>query len=125
MKNSDVSIIPASQEAIEAMTGERLHITVRAYMVRFNEEDIGIIGLHPYGTHLVLFSYIRDDVQKELKRYRRPVIQAYRYMMDIMKAQPLPVYSRAQEDVEGADRLLLHLGFKPYKKGVFEWRGSD
>lgn len=118
------SIEPATRKDVEEITGKPLHVTVRAFVVKEDNEPLGLIGVHAYQTRLVLFSYIKPEVQKELKRYRRVVIKAYRYIMDILEQQPLPVLSRAEEGLDGSDRLLLHMGFKPYQEGIYEWRGS-
>lgn len=123
MKNFKVK--PANKEMIEEVIGEPLPYTSHVFAVSCDDQLIGLIGAYRKQTYIVLYTHIEPGIQKELKKYRRGVILAYRKMMKLLKEQSLPVYSYADETVDGSDRLLTHIGFVPYNGRTYQWRGSD
>jgi hypothetical protein len=121
MKN--FSIEPACPDDVKRVTGESLPYTSHLFEVKAENEIIGFIGYYRKHTYLVLYAHIEPHVQKQLKRYRRAVILAYREMMKQLEKQPLPVYSYADEEAEGSERLLRHIGFEPHNGRVYRWHG--
>lgn len=82
-----------------------------------------MVGLCQKMAYLVLFCGVKPSIRKELKRYRRAIILTYRFIMDIVKQQILPVYSHADPDIEGSADFLEHIGFTHHKGEMYKWHG--
>jgi len=121
MKN--FSILPATPNAVTELLGKPMTMTTRSFLVYDGDRAIAMIGLYKERTRLLLFSYIKPDVQNNMKPYKRAVIMAYRKVMEVAKAQNLPVVSWADDRVDGSDRLLEHMGFDKLYGRVYEWHG--
>lgn len=114
---------PANRQEIDAITQEAFSSTAFVFKVTEEETILGFIGFYRKHNYLVLFSYIRPFIYKQLKRYRRAFVIGYRHVMKVLKNYPFPVYSGADPDIEGSDRLLKHLGFEHVTGVTYVWHG--
>ena len=117
-----VEIIPATLDLITEFEGQPPELTQKTLAVRENNETIALTGILLNQSRWILFSHIHPDVQKDLRKYKREVILASRKVLEMVKNQPLPVYAKAQEGVDGSDRLLIHLGFVHIERGLYKWQ---
>lgn len=115
------SMIPTTRERMEQVTGDPIPYTTVAFEVLWDSQSLGFIGYYRMGTYYVLYSWINDNI--ELQRYRRAVVLAYCRMMNLLLEKGLPIYSHADEDIDGSDRLLEHIGFKQKQGRTYKWPG--
>jgi hypothetical protein len=108
-------IVPATPELLARFYGDAPKRTARAVAVVRGEEVLGVGGVYREGTNSVLFS----DMTDELRKNKRALVKALRAVMRLMKGT---VYSWADPDIEGSDVLLKHMGFEPYRDGVYQWQ---
>lgn len=117
---TSIRILPATYEDLLRFNGE-VRNTQQSLIVEQEGEAIAVVGIYPDRGRYVLFSNIRPDVQKNLPKYKRAVILAYREIMKLIQSKSLPVHSGADPKIDGSDRLLTHMGFQYIDQGVYVW----
>lgn len=110
-------IVPATAEMIERFRKCATERTVRAYAAVRGADVIGVFGVYRQPAHLVMFADLTDTMRKD----KRAMVHGYRRMLELVKRIGLPVVSIADEDVDGSDVLLTHMGFAPVSERVYAW----
>ena len=112
-------IVPATAEMIRTLHAE-LPRTVRAFAAVEGERVLGVAALYPQEGCLILCGIVAPETRAEMKRHRRTLLRCVWTALAIAVKRGMPVLAIADPDIEGSDRLLLHLGFTP-RDGRFEW----
>ena len=113
-----VQIVPATYELLERFYGAAPTRSQRAVVAVKGDEVIGIAGIYTDDERSVMFS----DLTDELRQDKRSVIRGVRAVMKLALRRALPVYAWADPEIDGSDRLLVHMGFEHYKDGVYRWQ---
>ena len=112
-------VVKGNSKLLREYFGKVPPYSVKAVVAVDNDNDnrpIGVAGVRPIPEGLLMFSDISDEL-REHSMFKRIIVKAYR---ELFKMLPdLPVYSVADEDIEGSVDLLEHLGFE--KRGNV-WR---
>lgn len=118
-----LNVRPATQNDFERLDG-RMPKTSRAIALERGETLWAVTGYYLHEGNAVLFCSINPAVRNE-PGFGRYVLRFARQQMKEIAAQGFKVLSGADAEIEGADRLLLHLGFKPEPgtRGVYSWHG--
>ena len=116
---ADAQIVPATMEMIRSLHAE-LPKTVRAVAAVEGGRVLGIAALYPHDGRLILCGVVAPETRAEMKRHRRSLLRCVWHALAIAVKRGMPVVAIADQDIEGSDRLLLHLGFVP-KNGSYEW----
>ena len=115
-------IMPATAEMIRALHKE-LPRTVRAIAAVEDGRVLGIAGLYPQDGYLVLFGAVAPETRAEMCRHKRTLLRIVWEVLGMALRRRTPVVAMADPDIEGSERLLLHLGFMPQNDGSYKWPG--
>ena len=100
-------IVPAAEGMLDTPH------TVKAIAVVRGGEVLGVGGLI-VGTQMI-FARITDALRQD----KRSLVKACRAVLGLTAIRPL--YAHADPEIEGSERLLEHMGFRPTgTRGVFE-----
>lgn len=118
-----VEIKPAQEWMVKALYGETIERTVEAIVALDGDAVLGMAALYPENGRLVLVARITDKARQGLQAcgHRRALLKAAREIMKRAKRWKLPVVVLADKRIEGADKLIAHLGFKPSGGDFYEW----
>ena len=116
---AEAQIVPATMEMIRSLHAD-LPKTVRAIAAVEGERVLGVAALYPQEGCLVLCGVVAPETRAEMKRHRRTLLRCVWTALAIAVRRGMPVVAMADQDIEGSDRLLLHLGFMP-KNGNYQW----
>lgn len=116
-------IVSATAEMIQALHRE-LPRTVRAIAAVENGEVLGVTGFYPQEGHLVIFADIAPKARAEICRHKRTLIKCAWKVLGMAMRRRMPIVATADPEIEGADRLLEHLGFAPHN-GSYRWLGCQ
>ena len=116
-------IRPATAEMIKALNRD-VPRTVRAIAAVEDGKVLGITGFYPQEGHLVMFADIAAEARAEISRHKRTLVRCAWKVMGMAMQRRMPIVANADPDIEGADRLLLHLGFEP-RNGSYQWLGQQ
>lgn len=97
-----IEFVPATRGHMEEL-GQSF--TARAVAAIDGERVLGMGGVRYAGCNKELFMRIDDELRKnKVKLYR--IIKKYVDSIDG------PLYATSDREIDGSDRLLMHLGFK-------------
>ena len=122
MADMSAQIVPATAAMIRSLHAE-LPKTVRAVAAVEGDRVLGVAGIYPQEGYLILFGAIAPDTRAELHRHKRALLRCVWKVLGFAMQRRMPVFAVADEDIEGSDRFLRHLGFIP-REGGYEWHGS-
>ena len=115
-------IVPATAEMIRALHKE-LPRTVRAIAAVEDGRVLGIGGLYPQDGYLVLFGAVAPETRAEMCRHKRTLLRVVWAVLGMAIKRRTPVLAMADPDIDGSERLLLHLGFIPQDNASYQWPG--
>lgn len=118
--------VPVTAAHIEALGGARPTMTIWGLTVVDGERPLGVAAIYPGPASLMLIARIGDEGRTRLAGVagKRALLAAAREMLTTAERRRMPIYAVADPDIPGSDRLLTHLGFKPYHKETYKWHGS-
>lgn len=116
-------IVPATSEMIQTLNRD-LPRTVRAIAAVEDGKVLGVAGFYPQEGHLVMFADIAAEARAQINRHKRTLIRCSWKVMGMAMQRRMPIVASADPEIEGADRLLLHLGFEPHN-GSYQWLGQQ
>lgn len=116
-----IEIVPATTQMIGTLN-RGLPKTVRAVAAVQDGEVLGVAGFFPHEGHLIMFADIAPVARAEICRHKRTLVRCARRVMGMAIERGMPIIASADPDIEGSDRLLLHLGFAP-ENGSYRWLG--
>lgn len=110
-------IVTATPELLTRFYGHPPKRTMRAVAAVRGERVIGIAGIYPDGHRQVMFSELTDEIRAD----RRAIVRGIRAVTELARARGTAVHARAAE-VDGAERMLEHIGFVKVHPEVFVWK---
>lgn len=110
-------VINGNSSLLEEFYGELPRQSTKTVVVMDKGKPIAVAGLRVDDAKTVLFSDISDEL-RESPKFKRIIIKGYRKILRLFPG--MPVYSRADPDIKGSDRLLEHMGFYNVKGDI--WR---
>jgi hypothetical protein len=113
-----VHIVPATAELLERFYGSAPTRSQRAVVAIKDDRVIGVAGIYTEDESSVMFSDLTDELRKD----KRTVVRGIREVMKLAARRALPVYALADPEVDGSERLLLHMGFEHYRDGIYRWQ---
>ena len=111
-------IVPATSELLQRFYGAAPTRSQRAVVAVKDEKVIGVAGIYTDDERSVMFSDLTDELRKD----KRAVIRGVREVMKLASKRQMPVYAWADPEIEGSDRLLVHMGFEHYRDGLYRWQ---
>jgi hypothetical protein len=106
-----IEIIPTTMEHYRTMAGTP-PTSSRSLTLLEDGVPLGIGGSYHAGKHVVCFMHLSD----EIKDRPRLLIKLGRAMRDRLPYKT--VYSVCDENIEAAERFLIHFGFEPIGGGI-------
>ena len=120
-----MKIVPITAEHVAAVGGEPIPVTLIGGVAVVEDDKCLGIGCIFLGEGCqVVASRITIEGRRLLAagRGHRELLRAARATMAAAATRNLPTYAQADTNIEGACRLLLHLGFVPYQRGIYQWQ---
>lgn len=113
-----MNIRPATIEDLKAMDSVP-KVTTRAMAVEQDGEVIAIWGIYPRNTRYVLYSTLGPKFRESKRNW----VHGIKAVKQLLASVPnMPVLASADPDIDGSDRLLLHMGFKHLTERTFQWQ---
>ena len=116
-----INIRPATSELLESFYGYRPKHSMKAVVGLNKDEVIGVGGAYIYNGYMVLFSDFKSEVREH---YKLSLMKGVYKLLKILKKTQLPLYALCDRNIEGADRLLRHIGFEPINGEIYKWQRS-
>ena len=117
-----IQVVPATAELMAPF--EKPHgRSFRAVAALQDGAAFGIGGFYVTSNGLVIFMEIDPEIRKQGLSFahRRAILEGFRMLQD-MVGHNLPVRALADENIDGAEVLLEHLGFEHLSDGVWQWQ---
>lgn len=81
---------------------------------------LAIWGIYPHKTRWMMFSHFTE----EFRRNKRYMVKAVRSVMELLADRPwMPVIAVADQEIDGSEVLLQHMGFDHVYGDVYQWPG--
>ncbi len=116
-----IQIRPSTLQDFIDLDGQTPKQSVRA-MSAVNDcgKVVALWGIYPHKTRWLLFSHLSN----EFKADKRNIAKGCKVVWEMLEERPfMPVIAIADEDTQGSDVLLQHMGFKQVSGRVYQWLG--
>jgi hypothetical protein len=115
-----MQIVPATTELLKRFYGVPPVRSQRAVVAMRGDDVVGVAGVFLAEAGQVMFSDLTDEVRKS----KRTIIRGIREVQKLAKPS-MPVYAEADEEIEGSEKLLEHMGFVHYRDRIYRWQASS
>lgn len=116
MQSKNTLIRPIRGQDLIDLLGRRYPYSIRGYAAEQDGVVVGVGGIM-YSQPLQCFSLITDEMKKD----KRAVVKAVRFMRELLNSYSAPVYAIASEDEPTAPGFLKHIGFEQIDEEFYEW----
>ena len=113
-----MKVVTATHAALTEFYGLDPAITCQAFMAVEDGKVYGVCGIHTIDTGIVLFAKLTD----ELRHYPKLILKQGRELVKVALKKNLPLYAKADCEIEASVRYLERLGFKRMYGEVFTWQ---
>lgn len=120
-----IKLVPLTAEHILAIYGKPLPVTVFGIAGVENGCVLALGALYLDQGCMVATCLFSDEAKRDLKRHTRAILIAAKRLLEIAARRNLPVRAIAAPDAPRAEAFLVHLGFAPVGKGIWEWINSQ
>lgn len=111
-------VIPATAELLRRFYGDAPRRSQKAVVALDGDKVAGVAGVYVDDERLVMFSEMSDEVRAN----KRLMVKGIRAVLKLVERDGLPVHALADQEIEGSDKLLLHMGFTHLQDRIYEWR---
>ena len=101
-----IEIVPINSEILRRFYGKDQTPTIRGIAALQDNNIIGVAGIFRMEFGWMLFS----DMTPEFLKDKRAIVMSIRALRKLIDSVRLPVYAKADENAEGADTLIEHVG---------------
>ena len=115
-------IVKITQELAEQWYGNPPPFRMQGYAVKLGNEILGIAGSYIYGTVTKQTRFLFAEMKPEARRYKKVMVLVARKIMADYHGREL--FAVAQENVQGAAKLLEYLGFQSVNGYLYTRRAS-
>ena len=112
-----MELVYATPEIIEKAFPERPNQTIRAILAIDQGNVLGIAGVYRQDANLVMFAQLSD----ELLTQKRTIVRGIRLLKKMAARVRMPVVALADPEIDGSEKLLEHMGFKPAHGRIYTW----
>lgn len=110
---SEIQIVPATRELLQAYSGEPVMRTVHAIVAIKNGKVIGAAGFYADTSRHVIFT----GFDEEMKQHKREILRGARMLLGSLGKRRAPVHASRNANLTTADGFLRHFGFRPIYDG--------
>lgn len=114
-----IEIVPATADLLMRFYGKLPVPTVRALAAMEGDEVLGVTGFYPDCGRMVLFAKIGEKVDR--RRHARRIFSTARRVLEQARSFGMPVEAVADPEIEGSERLIVHLGAKRVHREIYRW----
>lgn len=107
---SKIEIVPITAEHLDFIEADGPLPTIRGITALKEGTVIGIAGIFRIADGWMLFSDFDDEIRKD----KRAIVRSVRMLRKLIETVRLPVYAKADENAEGADTLIEHVGVQKW-----------
>lgn len=121
-----MKIVPLLVEHLAALEGKPLLRTIRGIAVVEGAQALGIAGYFLCEGEMMVAMRVGKEGRALMRCVggQRWLIRAGRQIVALAARHGLPLIAVADSSVEGAPRLLEHLGFRHDHKDIYRWQTS-
>lgn len=105
-----IEIVPINADMIREFYGEGQSPTIRGIAAIQEGHVIAVAGIFRMEFGWMLFS----DMKPEFLQDKRAIVRSVRELRKLIETVLLPVYAKVDENAEGADTLIEHVGVKKW-----------
>lgn len=112
-----VEIVPATHDVLFRHYREPLGQSVYAIAAVDGDKTLGVAGFYLTASGAVVFAELSD----QLRAMPRVLIKGARRIFKALEDKRYNVFAKCDQNIEAAERFLLHLGFQRFDGDVFVW----
>jgi hypothetical protein len=110
--------VPATPDLLKQFYGSIPARTSQTVVAVKDDRVIGVAGVYVDDARLIVFT----DLSDELRQDKRTMVRGIREIFRLVQKYDLPVYAVVNTSIDGAVKLLTHVGFVHEYEGVYAWQ---
>lgn len=122
-EDQPAELVPMTNALVDRFYGQVIAPTMRGFAVCVAGEPMVLLGVRQEPYRWVLFSDAKEEARGEGNFHtRRMVVRGLHALMGLIDRLHAPVDAVTDSGFQGAEEILLRLGFVPLAQGVYRWQ---